>query len=186
MDTPNYAGHVTWEENAIAIASFTGDKLLAITKTVHNIIYSNIAGDYDAYTWIKSQLNDRNGRLDMLASGGYFSGDIAEQVLGGKATVNFDMLFYISDHRMIFEAFATKSTHAINDKDRGGRTMSDPDIADHIWDKVQFSQLYHYKSALQVQQSLNPRGWKNKLDTMSAQVDKLSVSKPIRTVSEVT
>ena len=36
-----------------------------------------------------------------------------------------------------------------------------------------------------MQQSLNPRGWKDILDTMSAQVAKLRVGKIIRNVSEV-
>ena len=33
---------------------------------------------------------------------------------------------------MSFEVFVTKFTNAINDKDRAGRTMSDPDIFDAI------------------------------------------------------
>ena len=36
-----------------------------------------------------------------------------------------------------------------------------------------------------MQQSLNARSWKNTLDTMSAKVAKLSASKPIRNVYEV-
>ena len=86
---------------------------------------------------------------------------------------------------MIFEAFFTKFTNTINDKGRSGRTMSDPDIINGIWDKVQCYNLDHYKSALQVKQSLNPRVWKNILDTLSVKFAKLSISKPIRTKSEV-
>ena len=79
---------------------------------------------------------------------GHFSGGVVDLVLGGQATVNFDKLFYRSEHQMIFEAFVTKFTNAINDKDRAGRTMSDSDIFETIWDKVQCSQLDQYKSAL--------------------------------------
>ena len=63
--------------------------------------------------------------------------------------------------------------------------MSDPDIVDAIWDKVQLSQLDNYNIPLQVQQLLNPRVWENILDTLSAQVSKFIVIKPIRNISEV-
>ena len=86
---------------------------------------------------------------------------------------------------MSFEAFVTKFTNSINDKERAGRTMSDPDIVNAIWDKVQCYLIDHYKSALQVEQFLNPHAWNNVLDTLSAQVSKLSISKPINKLSEV-
>ena len=93
----------------------------------------------------------------MVALRGHFSGDVVDQVLVSQATVNFNKLFYRSERQIIFEAFVTKFTNAINGKERAGSTMSYPDIVDAIWDKFQFSQLDHHKSALQVQQSLNPR-----------------------------
>ena len=154
-------------------------------KTVHNIICINIAEYSDAYTWIKPRLNDRNGILDMVDWMVHFSVNIADQVLGGQATVNSDKLFYRSERQMSFEAFVAKFTNAINEKERYGSTMSDPDIVDTFWGKFQCSRIDHYKSALQVQQSLNPHTWKNILDTLSAQVFKLSGSQPIRNISEV-
>ena len=62
---------------------------------------------------------------------------------------------------MSFESFFTKFTNAVNDKERAGRTMSDPDIVDNIWDKVIFPRLDQYKSALQVYHLLNPPVWNN-------------------------
>ena len=121
----------------------------------------------------------------MVSLRGHFSGDISDQILCVQATVNFDKLFYRSERQLSFESFFTKSTNAHNDKERSGRTMSDPDIVNAIWYKVQCSKLEHYKSALQVHQFLNPCVWKNILDTLSAQVSKLIVSKPISNVSEV-
>ena len=141
--------------------------------------------DYDAYTWIKPCLGYRIVRLDMVDFRGNFSGDIAEQVLGGQAAVNFDKFFYRSERQMSFEVFVTKFINCIYNKERSGMTMSDPYIFDAIWGKVQCSQIDHYKSALQVQQSINQRVWKNILDTPSAQVSKLSISEPIMNVSEV-
>ena len=69
---------------------------------VHNIICSNIYEDPDAYTWIKPRLGDRSGILDMVHLGGHFSGDVAYQVLGNQETVNFDNVFYRSEHQMSF------------------------------------------------------------------------------------
>ena len=92
MDTPNYSGSGTWEEKSIT-AILKGDKFLADAKTVHNIIYSNIAEYSDTYTWIKPRLTDRNGRLEIVAFRGHFSGDVAYQVLVIQSTVNFDKLF---------------------------------------------------------------------------------------------
>ena len=86
---------------------------------------------------------------------------------------------------MSFEVFVTRFTNDINDKERDGRTMSDIDIFYAIWYKVQLYRIYHYKSALQVQHSLNPCVWKNILNTIITQVSKLSVSKNIRNVYEV-
>ena len=99
---------------------------------MHNIICCNIAKDSDAYTWIKHLLNDRNGILDMVALRKHFSGNVSYQLLGGHTPVNSDKLFYISECQMSFEAFVTKFTNAINDKEKAVRTMSDPDIADAI------------------------------------------------------
>ena len=149
---------------------------MADAKTVHNIICINISKDSVTYTWIIPHLNERNGRLDMVDLRGHSSGEVTYQVLGGQATVNFDKLFYRSEGQMSFEAFVTKFTNAINDKEKAGRTMIDPYIVDAIWEKVQCSQLDHYKGAFQVEQSLNPCGLKNILDTLSAQVIKLIVS----------
>ena len=110
----------------------TGETLLDGDKIVQNIICSSIAEDYDAYTWIKPNLNDSNRRFVMVALRRHFSGGVADQVLGGQATLNFDKLFYRSEHEMSFEAFVTKFINAINNKDRAGRTMSDPDIFETI------------------------------------------------------
>ena len=71
-------------------------------KTVHNIICRNISKDYDAYTWIKPRLGDRNDILYMMALRGHFSGDVEDQVLGGKATVKLDKLLYRSERQMSF------------------------------------------------------------------------------------
>ena len=76
---------------------------------------------------------------------------------------------------MSFEVFVTKFTNVINDKEIAGRTMSDPDIINDIQENFKCYQLDHHKSALQVQQSLNPRVWKNILDTLSVQVSELSI-----------
>ena len=67
---------------------------------------------------------------------GHSGGDVANQVLGGQSAVNFDKLFYRSEHQMSFEVFVTKFTNAINDRERSGRTMSDPEFIDAIWDTV--------------------------------------------------
>ena len=48
------------DAQSIVTASLTGEKFLADSKMVHNIICSNIAEDYYAYTWIKPRLGDRN------------------------------------------------------------------------------------------------------------------------------
>ena len=93
VDAPNYAGHGTWKENSIAIAILTGNKLLAGAKTLGKIIYSNIYEYSDAYTWIKLCPGGSNGRLDMVALRGHFSGDVADQVLGGQAIINLDKIF---------------------------------------------------------------------------------------------
>ena len=143
MDVKNYAGHGTWEEKAISTASLTGEKLLADAKTVNNIICSNIAEYSDAYTWIKPHINDRNGILDMVALRGHFSSDVADQVLGVQETVKLDKLFYRSELQMSSEAFTTKFTNSINDKERADRTMSDPDIVSDIWEKVQCYHIDH-------------------------------------------
>ena len=99
---------------------------MAGDKTVQNIICSSIAEDYDAYTWIKPNLNDSNRRFVMVALRRHFSGGVADQVLGGQVTVNCDKLFYRSERQISFEVFVTKFTNAIHDKERYGRTMSDP------------------------------------------------------------
>ena len=116
VDAPNYSGHETSEETAIAIASLTGDKFLADSKTVKNIICSNIAECSYAYTWIKPCLGDSNSRLYMVDLRGNFSDNVDNQVLGCQATVNFDNLFYRSERQRSFEVFATKFTNAIDDK----------------------------------------------------------------------
>ena len=127
----------TWEEKYIDTASFTGGKLLSDAITVHNIICRNIAGSYDAYTWINPCLNDKNGRLDMVVLRGNFSSEVADQVLGGQSNVKFDKLFYRSEHQIIFEALVTKFTNTINEKERSGRIVSDLEIFDATWEKFQ-------------------------------------------------
>ena len=185
VDALNYSGCGTWKEKDIATASLTGEKLLAGDKTMHNIICSNISEDSYAYTWIKPRLNDRNVILDTVALRGKFSENVADQVLGGQATVKFNKLFYRRERQMSFEAFIDKFANAINDKERAGRTMSNPDIVNDISDKVQCCQIYHSKSTFQVQKLLNRHVCKNILDTLSVQVSELSFSKPIRNVSVV-
>ena len=106
------------------------------TNTLYNIICSNIYEDYDAYDWIKPRLNYRDGILDMVSLRGHFSGNISYQLLGGHANVNFDKLFYRSEHQIIFEDLVKKITNIINDKERSGKTMSDPDIVDYIWENL--------------------------------------------------
>ena len=68
---------------------------------------------------------------------GHFSDNVADQVLGVQESVKFDKLFYRSECQMSFEAFVTKFTNTINDKETDGRTMSDPEIVHDIWYKVQ-------------------------------------------------
>ena len=107
MDAPNYAGNGTWEEESIATDTSTDDKLLADAKTVHNIIYSNIAEDSDAYTWIKSRLAYRDVRFNMVYLRRHFSGDVVDQVLGGQVTVNLIIHFTVVSAKLFLKSSST-------------------------------------------------------------------------------
>ena len=66
-DQPILTDQHTWEEKARLSAILDGLEYLQDRKTVHQMILRNITDDSDAYTNVKSTLDQKDGRKEIIA-----------------------------------------------------------------------------------------------------------------------
>ena len=81
---------------------------------VHQIILNNIAEDFNAYTYIKPHIKEKDVRNEFIAPRECFENDgmLQEQVL--KAKLILKNLVYHNERHMTFERFSTNFQAAID------------------------------------------------------------------------
>ena len=173
-EDPILEGHPDWETKVIAAAPLSGSVFKIDTATVHNLILNNIGAESDAYIWIKPHLNQRNGRLDLAGLKAQYGGNDTNEIIGNTAKQVFAKLYYKEERIMAYEVFTTKFTNSVNDMERASRGMTELDIVDAIWEKIQHPGLTNYCMALKAQQIGHPLSWQDILQRIASEAAKLS------------
>jgi hypothetical protein len=184
-DTPDLSEQDTWDMKAMLGAPHTGTKFNQDKLTVHNIILRNVAEGSDAFTYMKPHIRKDNGRADIKAlRERYENASMQEQYIN-EAKKTIASITYRNERAMKFEKFVAQFVKAIDELEKRGRGLHNPDIVDLIWQKVKNPDLSQYVVALKVQYQRVPRDYQQVLQDIASQIPTLSTA-PFRQTSEVT
>ena len=111
-DDPIFDPNVGYEENVVNAVSLSGPKFNVDAKTVHQIILKNVHEDSDAYTYIKTLLKHRNGRMDIKALKDRYSNDATKTTLINAAKASLETIRYKNERAFSFEKFSSKLQRA--------------------------------------------------------------------------
>ena len=159
-----------YDESVIQAASLEGDEFRIDTRTVHQLILSNVVEDSDAYTYIKRLLRYRNGRRDMIALRNRYNNDATRQAIINSAKATLENLRYKNERSFTFEKFSSKLQKAYDELADNGREVNNGDIVDSLWARIQSSDIQMYLSSLKVDYQKDPRSYKLILQDIAAEV----------------
>ena len=121
---------------------------------VHQIILNNIAEDFNAYTYIKPHIKEKDVRNEFIAPRECFEnyGMLQERVL--KENITPRNVVYCDERQMTFERFSTNfqtdfDTFADDGQDK---YRSESDIIDELWPQIQCPGLVSYIDATKIAQ----------------------------------
>ena len=152
-DPDHVTNHPDFVARTIACAPLTGEFFDADKLSVFNLIVSFTTG-HPSGDWIKSTLNQLNGRVSMRALRTHFAG-------AGNATRNIaeadrlkESLHYKGERAMAFETFLTQMQKMFNIYEKEGEAVNEAEKVRLLFKKVQHDKLSDAISALQAQQTL--------------------------------
>lgn len=167
-------GHATWELKAYHGANLAGPQYRMDCKLVHQIIIRNIAEESDAYTYVKSELKNEDGRKDILALRKRYENQAVLQERINEANRTLTSLAYKNERSLTFERFSSKLQKAIDTLNECERAPHNGDIVDSLWGRIQNAELQPYVQALKVQYSQNPRSYNLILQDIASQIPTLA------------
>lgn len=186
-EQPEYDELDDWDKLYISASPLHGAKFTQDSRTVHQIIFRNIAEDSDAYTYVKPNVRLENGRMDYLALCARYDSHSSKETRINEAKKTLQTLQYRNERSMPFERFVDKFQRAVDDLDAGGRPMHNDDVIDLLWPKIINNEIKEFVIALKVDQARNPRGFREILQDIAMEIPKISPSASFkRNVSELT
>jgi len=175
---------IPYDEAVVNAVTLQGENFRIDAQTVHQLILSNVSEDSDAYTYIKTLLRRRNGRLDMLALRERYDNAATKQAIINSAKASLELLRYKNERSFPFEKFSARLQKAYDELSDHGRPVNNGDIVDALWDRILTADLQLYAASLKVDYMRNPRNYRLILQDLAAEVaSKTSNGNPGRNVS---
>ena len=111
---------------------------------VHGVILRNIAESSDAYTYVKTNIRQYDGRVDITALRARYENPAMQDMHINEAKKNLANITYRNKQAMTFEKLMATFKKAIDDLEMCGRGMHDGDIVDLIWTKMGNPEIASY------------------------------------------
>ena len=136
----------------------------------HQMILRNIADDSEAYTYVKSILDQKDGRKNIIALKERYCNNATQQEKINEANKVLKNITYCNERAMTFEKFSSKLQMAVDTLTDCKSPPPNGDVADMIWEKILNPKLNSYINALKAQYSLNPCSCKLILQDIASQI----------------
>ena len=169
-DMPDLSDQANWEERDRLTAPHTGNTYRLDALNVHGVFFRNIAESSDAYTYVKTNIRQDDGRVDTTALRARYENTAMQDMHINERKKTLGNIAYRNKRAMKFDKFVATLQKAIEDLDMYGRGMHNGDIVDLLWTKMGNPKLALFVVSMKVHYQVFRRGHKEILQDIATQI----------------
>ena len=157
---PDLSDQAKWEERDRLAAPHAGNTYRLHSLAAHVVILRNIAEYSDAYTYVKTNIRQDDGKVDITALRAIYENVAKQDMHINEAKKTLLNTTYRNEGDITFEKFVATFQKAIDDLEMYECGMHNGDIVDLFWTKMGNPEIAPYVVFVKVHYQVVRRGYK--------------------------